>query len=178
MSLNITGKAQVQLVAKRLADESVDRIYTSDYLRAKETADAIAALHQHVPLIIDPDLRERHSGVFSHRPVTDKEAAQRESGQHYRDWKPEGGESLRDVKERAHRWYVNHRTDDKDLTVVVVSHGFFLSMLLEWALEDGTDVEEKEKYRHHNGALTILNVPQSGTATPIVLNDINHLKNS
>lgn len=174
--LNATGKSQAQLVATRLAHEDVDRIYTSDFLRAKETADAIAAYHPTAPIIIDPELRERNSGVFAHRPVVEKRVAQQASGLTFRDWKPEGGESLRDVKERTRRWYAMHRVDGDDLTVVVVSHGFFLSMLLEWVLEDGADVEEKEKYRHYNGAITIIDVPPSGTATPLVINDVKHLE--
>jgi probable phosphoglycerate mutase len=177
MSLNATGKKQVNFVAKRLAHEVVDRIYTSDYLRAKETADAIAAHHPTVPIIIDPGLRERNSGVFAHRPVLEKRAAQLASGQTFRDWKPEGGESLREVKERARRWYAEHCMGGEDLTLVVVSHGLFLSTLLEWALEDGADVE-KEEYRHHNAAVTILDILPSGQARVIHLNDIAHLKDS
>lgn len=176
MSLNATGKSQVQLVAKRLANEGVNRIYTSDYLRAKETADAIAALHPTAAIIVDPELRERNSGAFAHRPVMEKRAAQLASGQAFRDWKPEGGESLREVKERAGRWYAIHRADGEDLTLVVVSHGLFLSLLLEWALENGADVE-KEEYRHQNAAVTIIDIMPSGQARVIHLNDIAHLSN-
>lgn len=174
MSLNATGKSQVQLAAKRLVNEFVDRIYTSDFLRAKETADAIAAYHPNAPIIIDPELRERNSGVFAHRPVADKRVAQQASGQNFRDWHPEGGESLRDVKDRAKRWFDRIRLQERDKSILVVSHGLFLYTLLEVAVEEGVDVE-RDDFRLHNSALTILEVPAEGKANVVHLNNIEHL---
>lgn len=173
--LNVTGKSQVDLLAKRLSTEHIDRIYSSDLVRAKETAKTIATFHPSAPVVIDKELRERDSGMFAHRPVADKRAAQQASGQHFRDWQPEGGESLRQVKERSGRWYVTHRVSDAGKTILIVSHGLFLSTLMEWALEDGADVE-KEEYRHENAAITILDIPLTGSVTPLVINNTQHLK--
>ena len=83
---------------------------------------------------------------------------------------------MREVKERARRWYEDHRVRDAKRTVVVVSHGLFLSTLMEWALEEGADVE-KEEYHHHNTAVTILDVPSQGQAKPMLINDVSHLAN-
>lgn len=177
ITLNATGKSQVQFVAKRLANEGVDRIYTSDFMRAKETAVAIAAYHPTTPIIIDPELRERNSGVFAHRPVVEKRVAQLASGQTFRDWKPQGGESLREMKERAGRWYAQCRQTNADKTILVVSHGLFIYSLLEWALEDGADVERSE-LRHPNAAVTILDIPSQGKVGVIHLSSTAHLKNS
>lgn len=174
ISLNALGQHQAAAVAKRLADEKIDIIYSSDMLRARQTAVLIAEHHPEAQQIHDAELRERDSGVFAHQPVVAKKEAFKASGQHFRDWKPEGGESMREVKERSRRWYEDHRVRDAQHTVVVVSHGLFLSTLMEWALENGADVE-KEEYRHYNTAVTILDVPPQGSAKPIVINDVSHL---
>ncbi len=172
--LNDRGQRQVQAAAQRLAEEKIDCIYSSDLLRAKQTTAAIAAYHPDAQVIFDPQLRERDAGVFAGQPDVTRKAAQQASGVSLRDWKPEGGESLREVKVRAGAWYAQHCQHDPTRTVVVVSHGIFLSLLMEWALEDGADVE-KEAYRHHNAAVTILDIPPHGRAVPILLNDTSHL---
>jgi broad specificity phosphatase PhoE len=174
MALNALGQRQAVTVAKRLADETIDCIYSSDLIRARQTAAIIAKHHSESQQIVDEKLRERDSGIYAHLPVVAKKEAFKASGKHFRDWKPEGGESMREVKERARQWYEKHRVDDAQHTIVVVSHGLFLSTLMEWALEDGADVE-KEEYRHHNTAVTILDVPLQGAANPIIVNDVSHL---
>jgi broad specificity phosphatase PhoE len=175
VSLNDTGRQQAEYIAGRLASEPINTIYSSDLLRAKETARAISRRHPEAQLVLDPELRERNSGVFSTQPISEHEAARRASGQHYRDWKPPRGESLREVKNRAGRWYAQHRQKDANKTILVVSHGLFIYTLLEWAIEDGADVE-RSLLRHHNAAITILEVPGVGAAHIIQLNDTTHLK--
>jgi broad specificity phosphatase PhoE len=172
--LNANGRQQVERLAERLASEPIDIIYSSDLLRAKETARTIGRRHPEAHLVLDPELRERNSGVFSTQPISEHEAARRASGQHYRDWRPPGGESLREVKDRAGRWYSQHRQTDADKTILVVSHGLFIYTLLEWAIEDGADVERSE-LRHHNAAVTTLEFPAMEAAHIVHLNDTAHL---
>lgn len=174
VSLNETGRTQATRLAKRLRSEQVDIIYTSDLRRAIETADIIHAEHPSAKYVVDPRLRERNAGVFSGRPLAERQAAEKASGLSFRDWKPEGGESLREMKERAGAWFVEHRMSDNARTIAVVSHGLFLATLLEWAVEDGADVEHRD-YQHHNAAVTILDIPKVGATRIIHLNDTSHL---
>ncbi len=172
--LNDNGKTQAQKVAQRLAGEHIDTLYSSTLTRAKETAQVIAAAHPHLSIRIDPELRERDAGEFAHRPVADRKAAQLASGLSARDWKPAGGESMRDLKLRTSRWFDAHCRIATNETIVVVSHGLFLYSLLECAIEDGADVE-KDEYRLGNAAVTILDIPVEGKTKVIHLNDISHL---
>src|SRR3954470_7196097 len=57
MPLNDTGRAQARELARTLAGERVDAVYSSDLSRASETAAAIAAEHA-LPVHVAPDLRE------------------------------------------------------------------------------------------------------------------------
>lgn len=174
MPLNDRGRHQAGLIAERLASEQIHIIYSSDYARTRETANAIFSRHPEARLILDAELRERNCGVFSDRPMSEREAAEKASGLHYRDWKPDGGESLREVKVRAGHWYSMHRRTDLDKTVLVVSHGLFIYSLLEWALEGGTDVDRRE-FGHRNAAVTILEAPAIGIASVVQLSDKSHL---
>jgi broad specificity phosphatase PhoE len=55
--LNERGRDQARELAESLAGERIDAIFTSDLSRARETADIVAA-RLHVPVAVDPDLRE------------------------------------------------------------------------------------------------------------------------
>lgn len=61
--LSSEGKEQAHKLAKRLADEKVEIIYSSDLLRAKTTAEIIS--NNHIPIILDKRLREFDSGDFT-----------------------------------------------------------------------------------------------------------------
>jgi broad specificity phosphatase PhoE len=61
--LNADGKRHAWSAAKQVESADVRAIYASDLLRARETADAVAA-QAHVPLIVSPALREIAFGAW------------------------------------------------------------------------------------------------------------------
>jgi len=62
--LNAAGRAQAEELAMRLASTQFDAVYSSDLLRAHETAEILAA-SQGVPVIADAGLREVDVGSWS-----------------------------------------------------------------------------------------------------------------
>ena len=64
IQLDETGCQQAQIIADRLAAEPVAAVYSSPLLRAKSTAEAIAARFQ-LPVQLDPRLMEYDFGVIS-----------------------------------------------------------------------------------------------------------------
>ncbi|MCK9479726.1 MAG: histidine phosphatase family protein [Firmicutes bacterium] len=66
-NLTENGKEQVSLVAKRLANEPFDAIYSSDLNRAYETAKAIAK-GRNIEIIKDTRLREVYGGKWEGVP--------------------------------------------------------------------------------------------------------------
>ena len=63
VALNARGEAQALAVADRLAGEAIDAIYSSDLVRAMQTAEAIAVRHE-MPPVPDVRLREWSLGVL------------------------------------------------------------------------------------------------------------------
>jgi broad specificity phosphatase PhoE len=59
--LNDDGRRQAQALADRLATENIDAVYASDLSRAREMAEILAAKHG-LPVVVDPDLREKNWG--------------------------------------------------------------------------------------------------------------------
>ena len=61
--LNDTGRAQARALAEELAHEPIDAVYSSDLLRAHETARIVAA-SKGLAVTAIRDLRERHFGTW------------------------------------------------------------------------------------------------------------------
>ena len=62
--LSDSGRAQCQAVADRLAAVSIQAIFSSDLVRARETAAAVALRHPGLEARLDPDLREINLGQW------------------------------------------------------------------------------------------------------------------
>ena len=61
--LNDTGRAQAQAMAGTAAQQRFDAIYSSDLMRARETAAVLAQREAHEVKLL-AQLRERHYGIF------------------------------------------------------------------------------------------------------------------
>jgi len=59
--LNDYGRRQARTLADRLAGEDIAAVYASDLARARETAEIVAE-RLGLPVVTDPDLRERNWG--------------------------------------------------------------------------------------------------------------------
>src|SRR5206468_2330987 len=57
------GRRQAERLATTLAAEKLDAIYASDLARARETAEIVGE-HLRLPVVLDPDLRERDWGTW------------------------------------------------------------------------------------------------------------------
>lgn len=68
-TLTPRGKRQIKQVAKELADERIDVMYSSDLRRCVETARAIHTYHRQAPLILRTELREFRFGIFQGLPA-------------------------------------------------------------------------------------------------------------
>lgn len=121
-----TGRAQVGAVAKTLAAEPFDVMYTTTLRRARYTADGINLYHD-VPVMIDDRLIEIDAGLWEGRYLTDIE---KEFPEEFCNWRncPErfaapGGESMRQVYDRVSEALSDIARENDGKTVCIVSHG-------------------------------------------------------
>ncbi|RLC29234.1 MAG: histidine phosphatase family protein [Deltaproteobacteria bacterium] len=128
------GIAQARAVAKRLAKYQVDAIYSSDLGRAAITSRIISRAC-HLPVTYDKRLRERHAGLLQGQLQADArikyakvfaEIARMGAGYAF----PGGGESGLQVEERLSCFLDEIRESHTGETVVVITHGGVLRVLL------------------------------------------------
>ncbi len=104
--LSTRGKAQAEATARALANEKFSAIYTSDLLRAVQTATPLARLAK-IELQLTDAFRERSVGVME--GLTFEEAAEKHPEQYQAllrrdlDHVLSGGESYRQMLDRASR---------------------------------------------------------------------------
>lgn len=123
-SLNRTGRAQVELLAKSLSHQPLQAIYTSPLERTYETAGTIAQPHGLLPVAIEA-LGEVHFGEWEGTffadlgpdPIWKAYNARRSVV------RPPGGELMLEVQTRMMQAITDLRKQHENETVVVVSHG-------------------------------------------------------
>jgi 2,3-bisphosphoglycerate-dependent phosphoglycerate mutase len=123
--LNDTGRWQAHRLALAIAEEGLDAIYSSDLLRALETAQAVAS-GSGKPIATDTGLRERGFGEFE--GLTFQEIGERWPR---RDptFGPPGGEVLRDFYDRSVATVMRLAAAHPGQTIAVVAHGGVMDCL-------------------------------------------------
>jgi len=132
-------------LAARLADDRIDRIYSSDLQRAMETARTIAQPHG-LEVVADPRLREFAFGAWE--GLTWGEIVAERPHLHEAGWKkphlyaPEGGETYDAVWTRVRSFYRELATQPLERVVVVTHAGVVHALLdvLEVPLDAGATI--------------------------------------
>ncbi len=121
------GREQARRVGRWARGLGLTRIYTSPLRRARETADAVAALTL-VPVVVEPLLAETRMGRWDGRRIREVVA---EDGDAYRAWHedpgtnpPPGGESMADLAARMQAALMRMaQATPAPFTLLAVSHG-------------------------------------------------------
>ncbi len=117
--LNETGRGQARALAAELAGEQIDAVYSSDLLRAHETARIIAE-QRGLDVTAIRDLRERHFGTWE--GLTDDEIYARYPQVH--DGAPWGdAETQEEMARRVLGALLRIAESHPNARVLVVSHG-------------------------------------------------------
>lgn len=138
--LDETGRWQASKLAGALADEGIEAIWSSDLSRARETAEAVAAVVG-CEVVLDAGLRERCFGIFEGHLYRDIET--RWPDEHRRwherepDFAPSGAESLREFSERAVGTTARIAAANAGRSIAIVAHGGVLDCLYRAAARVG-----------------------------------------
>lgn len=182
--LSEEGEKQARAVADWLALQPVSfsALYSSDLLRALETARTIAARIGLIPQQ-ERALREIHVGEW--QGLVSDEIEARFPGQlsGWHDQAPgfrvPGGETTAELQRRMLDWYRQAIAVHRGRAIIVVSHGMALGSLVaglnEWDLSDR---ERMAQVRHGNTGVSVLLADHTGNnSRALLINSLAHLEN-
>lgn len=174
-SLTPLGIEQARALAGRLARANLSAAYTSDFSRAIQTAALILGERGVAPRP-DPALRELHYGEWE----LERESAIR---MRYPEqyglmraedpaWRPPGGESVAEVRERTHRALGRIVAAHRGREVLVVSHGTAINCMLSSVL----GMPESHVFRIDVANCALTEIEERGGRLYVArLNDTAHL---
>ena len=132
IDLSPEGEGEAAEAGMKLAGNLIDRVHTSDLIRAQRTAEIILKLNEvsgDVPTRYDERLNERHYGSL--QGLNKAETAEKHGAEKVRIWRrsfdvaPPGGESLEMTAARTIPYFVEEIVPDLEqgLNVLVSAHG-------------------------------------------------------
>ena len=159
-----------------MADEKIDAVYSSDLKRALVTAEVISSGHK-VDIVTCSELREVNYGdveglTFEEIGRLHPGVAELVANFSLRLHFP-GGESFEEFIERASKFLDRLKGHEPSQTVLIVSHGGPLRVLMCRLLE--IDLRHWPQFRIDNASLSIMKMHPQG-AIMNLLNDTSHLK--
>ncbi len=178
MELNDNGIAQAEALSKRLEGSGISAIYSSDMSRASRTAAIIQNRLPDSRLILSPLLRERHWGSFEGKQWKEIEDELpdeiKELRRHPVDFKPEGGESRRDVLNRLTEFMNNVRSEHEDGIIMIVTHGGVSSLMIKYITD--LDLATITPFKIDNCSVNIIDLIDGEHWLIQCLNDVSHLE--
>ena len=131
--LNAKGEEQAQALGRFFSGQQADALYSSDLLRARQTAQPIADALQR-PMNVTAALREQHFGrcegkVFAEIAVLNPDDAQALRSRDPDYATPGGGESRRQHEARILSCIADLVSAHSGQTLVVVTHGGVLDVI-------------------------------------------------
>lgn len=176
IELNETGRWQARRAAQALASEEIDGIYSSHLLRASETARTIAEATGQSAQTVEA-LCERGFGVFEGKTFTQIEAIWPDQARCWRKrdpyWRPEGGESLQDLRQRIELATSELAQRHLGEQIVLVAHGGVLDVL--YRIATGQDLQTPRTWNLGNATINRL-LWTPGGLTLVGWADTRHLE--
>ena len=123
-ALTEKGREIAAASAKALKEKKIDLIFTSPFLRTKQTAEIAAKAIdlKESRIIVDDRLREIDVGEFDGRSIDDYRAFFATNEEKF-DKRPKGAETMREVRERVMRFLYEIEEKYKNKNILIVSHG-------------------------------------------------------
>ena len=113
---------------------SITKIYTSDLIRAFDTAVIVASIINPAPNItIEPSLREVSCGTFEKRPFKELDHFRSTDPKGINNARPIGGESLNDMRNRVLSWFSSYLLSSEN-GALIVTHKGPLTVLCEHSI--------------------------------------------
>jgi alpha-ribazole phosphatase len=153
--LNIEGIKQMKKTAEKLKSFLPVKVYTSKEKRTIQSGEVIGR-ELGIPIETLDEIGERNWGNFTGKPwqEVEKILSSMTLDERY-SYIPANGESWKQVESRLIKAITEILSQNKDDTIVVVSHGGVIRILMPYFL--GASKEESFKYNPDNASITIFN---------------------
>jgi len=178
IELSEKGVLQAQCTADILKDVRFDKIYSSDLIRACNTALPIAKSHG-LEIIKDSGLREIFVGDWENKSWEYINTHDREA---YELWKfkphlmkAPNGESMVEVNDRIVTAVDNIVAQNPDSTICIASHCCVLKNLICYYI--GRDLSQLNEIYICNASYSIVEFDEKRQASIVSLNNVSHLEN-
>jgi len=162
--LNETGRAQALAMAFNAAHHNFDAIYSSDLMRAYDTAKMLAE-RRGLDIKILPQLRERHFGIFQGLTAAEGKVSQPEAHARYLvrdpDYDFDTGESMHNLAKRVEAAVREMTQHHAGQTIAAVTHGGVLDILYRKAT--GKPLHTPRDFNIPNCALNWFSFDGQGT---------------
>ena len=187
IDLNDNGRQQAQRLAAYLAHPNskhapINAIYSSDLLRARHTAKAVADQLQ-VPLNVVQGVRERNYGILEGVPFDQMHEHHPEVAKVWKSRDPDGvipqGETLRTFHERVTGTLQEIAQRHQQQRVMVVTHGGAMDII--WRAATGEPLEAPRKTVFLNASINRITITMSDDGFQWALHewgDISHLEDA
>ncbi|MEN9328218.1 MAG: hypothetical protein RI947_1026 [Candidatus Parcubacteria bacterium] len=180
--LSKRGEKQAEFVAERFRNIPVDVIFSSDYVRARQTAEKIAGVVQKqiqfTELLREVKRPTEIEGKHIYDPHVMRVKQQIQSNWHKAEWHYGDEENFVDFRTRAEAFIamIEQRTER---TIVAVSHGLFMRMLVSWvclreSLTDDIFHRIMKSFKTSNTGITVCEYGEGGWKLD-TWNDYAHL---
>lgn len=168
--LSIEGEKRAEILAKQKEFENIDSLYSSNYVRAMQTAKYFMKKNN-LKLNIDERFNERKNGTVDKNKYPDFFSRQ------YKDenFKMNDGESQVEVRERMTEAFWEVVNNNKNKRSIIVSHGTSISFLLmNWCklLDIQDNLLRKLEF---NGKIIINRVYHAPEVFKILVNNGNNI---
>jgi len=174
--INNKGIWQSERLAGLLEDASIDKIFSSDLLRAYETAKII---FKDRPVEKTKKFREMNFGIFEGLGY---EQIMKLYPELYTNWiadplkvKVPEGEDLENFSKRVEEKLFSILFRHKDKTIAVVTHGGPIKVILCTCRTHKFGFKKFWEIRQDNGALNIIDFLENAVPRVVKINDISHL---
>ncbi len=152
-SLNATGRAQVEALGRYLQGIQLDQIFASPLRRAYDTACAIAHFHK-LGVVVSSSIAEWNCGALDGLPADTFMEQMRATGLPLSEFRPKGGETLTEVRQRAANFLDEVLPHQEQRTILICSHGDFLRALV--SVMRGITIEEASSIHFDNASYSIV----------------------
>lgn len=180
-SLTPLGVQQAAKTAKALSnflpEHSKIRLYSSDLLRAKATAQKIQDHLKITSVHYHSGIRELNNGIAKNLSLEDAKQLLNPLTQPALDWLPyQNGESWRMLSQRINKTMETIHSESGDETVIMVSHANAIICMVHWWLNVHEDHHLTNiMYRIEPCSITHLTKDKHGCLTINQLNNTAHL---